>query len=326
MFLTVSIPTYNRPALLKKNLKEILSQISGYSNLAVFVADDSGEQVNSSIIDELRSNYKDANIYFHLNPKNLGIDENIKNCISMPDSEYIWLMGEDDLLVPGAIKKVLSVLQESKPPFLFVNYINCDNEHQNFASNAAVAEFPSVQCVSFNDFISSQVWALGFIGGCVIKKSEWIAQKVDKFSGGFYSHVGGIIDACIDKNICIIGDVLVLNRAEDINTFTWSKSTFRVYFSFYEMLNASNLKNTPPLLSKSKESAKILFNVFSIAWLAAKRGDGVYDSDVFEKHYRNSDKSNVWKTAAYLTSIFPRWPLKLLRHIHLKHKFSRKSL
>lgn len=327
MLLTVTIPTYRRPLLLTKTLRNICSQINGKANVAVHIYDDSDGTENKLCVESVRLEYPDAHIEYNLNKRNLGIDENIKQCLITTKSDYVWLMGEDDLLTEGAISKVLSVITKNNPIFIFGNYIYSDDEHKNFSKHPVIPESSKIYSQNFNDFSINYIWTIGFIGSCIVRTKDFRNQDLDRFIDSYYSHVGGIINTCIDREIFIIEDILTINRAEDINTFTWSKKTFEVYFSFYEVLKKSKLSDRPLLLESCMHSASKLFSVFSLGWLAAKRADGVYDTKTLRMYYTNNiPKGKIWLFFAWLIACLPQTPLKWLRKIHLKHRFSRKSL
>lgn len=322
MILTISIPTYNRPELLHKCLVEIFNQIQDKPNVSVYVADDSDGNENKVWVEKAKQHYPQATIEYVINKKNLGIDENIKNCIRSPQAEYIWLLGEDDLLTPNAINTVLESIEIHRPTFIFANYIYCNDDHSKTSSKAVLNSYPKISQEDFNSFAENHIWSIGFIGSCIIRKSEWCNQETEKYKGSYYSHVGGIIDSCYNKKITIIGKVLVLNRSENINTFTWSSSTFPVYFSFFDVLEKSKLAFNQKLLGQVKISAQKLFSVNSIVWLAAKRADGVYDKKIFESYYaKRSDLSTSFKLLAFIFSIFPKTPLQILRRINLSRRF-----
>ena len=327
MFLTLAIPTYHRPQLLYKALAAIGDQIQGRSDIGVLVLDDSDGAANAPWIERIRAEFPAANLTYAVNPVNLGIDENIKQCLTRSDSEYVWLLGEDDLLTPGAVARVVDALHLHQPAFLFANYIYSDDQHARFAAHAVLAETPGVRVVLFDTFAAESIWALGFIGGCVVRAADWRCQAIERYKGSYYSHVGGIIDASLGQPICVVGDILVLNRAEDVNTFTWSSSTFDVYFSFYEVMAASRLSTQPELLKVCERTANRLFAVTSLPWLAAKRADGVFNRASYLKYYASRhDLGAGWKMVAASIAVFPRQPLSWLRRIHLQRRFSRQAI
>lgn len=322
MLLTITIPTYKRPELLYKNLVHIFEQAAEHDDVGVLVLDDSDGTVNKPWIARVRKEFPNSRLEYVVNERNLGIDENIKNCIVSATSEYVWLLGEDDLLTSGALTAVKTALVKQRPVFLFANYIYCDDTHTHSADAPVLGAGQGATVMPFNEFVAENVWALGFIGGCVIRAADWKRQDIAKFKGSYYSHVGGIVDAALDQDIVIVRDVMVLNRAEDVNTFTWSKSTFDVYFSFYDVLRKSRLSGKPELLARCENAAGHLFKVYSLAWLAAKRADGVYDSDAYQNYYASAPKGAGWHVAARAIAVLPRGPLRILRRMHLRGRFS----
>jgi glycosyltransferase involved in cell wall biosynthesis len=323
MLLTITIPTYKRPELLHKNLVHIFEQAAAHEDVSVLVLDDSDGSANAPWIARVRAQFPQARLDYVVNERNLGIDENIKNCILSARSEYVWLLGEDDLLTAGALDKVRTALLAERPGFLFANYIYCDDAHARTAESPVLPGGQGYSVIAFDAFAAANVWALGFIGGCVLRATDWKAQDVAKFTGSYYSHVGGIIDASVGRDIVVMRDVLVLNRAEDVNTFTWSKSTFDVYFSFYDVLRKSRLSADPTLLARCESAAAHLFKVYSLPWLAAKRADGVYDSAAYGTYYAGARGQGAgWHLAARALAAFPRGPLRMLRRIHLRKRFS----
>ncbi|PQO94791.1 hypothetical protein C5614_19640 [Massilia phosphatilytica] len=322
MLLTITIPTYKRPELLYKNLVHIFEQAASHDDVGVLVLDDSDGTVNEPWIARIRKEFPQARLDYVVNERNLGIDENIKNCILSSTSEYVWLLGEDDLLTPNALATVKAALVQKRPVFLFANYIYCDDTHTHSAEAPVLGAGQGATVVRFNEFAAENIWALGFIGGCVIRAADWKRQDVSKFKGSYYSHVGGIVDAALDQDIVVVRDVMVLNRAEDVNTFTWSKSTFDVYFSFYDVLRKSRLSGKPELLARCEHAAGHLFKIYSLAWLAAKRADGVYDADAYRNYYAGAPTGAGWHMAARAIAVFPRGPLRILRRMHLRGRFS----
>lgn len=328
MQLTISVPTYDRPDLLRKTLESIARQITmGEGTVGIFVADDHPSGKNREVVEAIKQRHPSITIDYMHNAQNLGIDENIKNCIVSPQSQFVWLLGEDDIILDGAIDKVMRIILAHAPVFIFANYIYCDDQHRRYTRNAVIDESLGNAVVPFNNFIACNVHVLGFIGGCIINRSAWMATSYEKFKGSFYTHVGGILDSCLGRDIVVMHDIAVLNRAEDINTFTWSKSTFKVYFSFFDVLRASLVAQDAGLLERCVQSAQKLFAVYSLPWLVAKRADGVYDALVYQSVYRaNGDIGGWWKLGAAILSVAPRAPLQMLRRLHLKNRFTRERV
>ena len=61
-------------------------------------------------------------IKYQKNAKNLGIPKNVLNVVEMADGEFVWLIGDDDLLLPYAIEELFELIDKHQNVDFF--YIN----------------------------------------------------------------------------------------------------------------------------------------------------------------------------------------------------------
>ena len=107
--LTIAIPTYNRVDKLKYALKYVI-QYSEKESIEIIVSDnastDGTEEYVCSLIE------RNTMIKYYRNDENLGFDGNFLNCLEKATGKYVWLLSDDDILLPGAIESVLETLKE----------------------------------------------------------------------------------------------------------------------------------------------------------------------------------------------------------------------
>ena len=94
MLLSICIPTYNRPESLINCLNSLAKQKE--KNFEVCISDNCSKKNIKKIISPYK---KKLNIRFKKNKKNLGFALNLLNVSSMARGEYIWFIGDDDLLI-----------------------------------------------------------------------------------------------------------------------------------------------------------------------------------------------------------------------------------
>ena len=110
MLLSICIPTFNRLNCLDNCLNSILiaSKNSNF-NFEVCVSDNFSEGEVEKII----NNYKGKlNINFSKNKKNLGHGKNFLKSVSMAKGDFVWTLGNDDLLLPNTLKKLYEIITE----------------------------------------------------------------------------------------------------------------------------------------------------------------------------------------------------------------------
>ena len=121
MLLSICIPNYNRGKYLNNCLNSILIAKS-FSSLKfeICISDNGSKEDISSIINFYKK--KKLVIKFKKNPKNLGFGANFNKVVKMAKGEFIWMIGNDDLLYTHALKKLEKLFFKHKDvDFFFVN-------------------------------------------------------------------------------------------------------------------------------------------------------------------------------------------------------------
>ena len=96
----------NRPAELEECLDTFIEQGRTH-RLDIYVSDNSQNSDTENMISRLSEKYKWLH-YAKREPR--GYADNVKSVLSMGNTEYAWLFGDDDTIKPGAIDTVLDRL------------------------------------------------------------------------------------------------------------------------------------------------------------------------------------------------------------------------
>jgi glycosyltransferase involved in cell wall biosynthesis len=116
--LTIAIPTYNRQHCLAELLPVLIFQSRAANATAVRVeivisdnasTDSTREYVLDNFANDLR--------YFR-NESNIGAAANFIECVSKASGRYIWIFGDDEILVEHAVERLLELL--NKRPALVI--------------------------------------------------------------------------------------------------------------------------------------------------------------------------------------------------------------
>jgi glycosyltransferase involved in cell wall biosynthesis len=120
--LSICIPTYNRPALLRAALRSIVPQIKEFSEeVELVVSDNSSDAETFQTVEWAR---QFGPIRYHRNEQNIGAIPNLlKLADELARGEFCWLLGDDELLRPGAVAKIVEILKgNSDLDYVYVNY------------------------------------------------------------------------------------------------------------------------------------------------------------------------------------------------------------
>jgi glycosyltransferase involved in cell wall biosynthesis len=111
--LSICVPTYNRAERLRVMLQALLPQVAEQPDkIEVWISDNASNDKTVQIVEEARSL---APLYYSRNESNLGVIKNIiKLTNQLAQGEYVWLLGDDDLLLPGALARVLAQIERHR--------------------------------------------------------------------------------------------------------------------------------------------------------------------------------------------------------------------
>jgi glycosyltransferase involved in cell wall biosynthesis len=110
--LSIVIPSYDRNQILEKSLSQLSVQLT--DDVSVLVIDNCSPQpVN---VDKSLKNVKVIR-----NNINIGGNGNIIRCFEMCESDWIWVLGDDDMPMENAIQSALVAIKEH-PNSLIINF------------------------------------------------------------------------------------------------------------------------------------------------------------------------------------------------------------
>ena len=109
--ISICIPTYNRAERLEQSLKSTIGVIEKIPEFCLCISDNASSDNTCDKINEFKKIY--PNIEVNKNEVNLGFKKNFINVLSMANSKYCWLMGDDDYLVDDGTREVARYVADS---------------------------------------------------------------------------------------------------------------------------------------------------------------------------------------------------------------------
>jgi len=113
--ITTVIPTYRRPALLRRAIASALNQTLDVGRVAVY--DDASGDETESVVRKIAS--EDARVTFHRHDQNIGLVPNFRYALEHIETPYFSILSNDDMLLPRLYEAGLRAL-ESHPEAAFV--------------------------------------------------------------------------------------------------------------------------------------------------------------------------------------------------------------
>ena len=197
--LSICIPTYNREKYLKELLDCILNQLKDIEDgiVEICVSDNASTDNTQSMMLEYQQKYN--NITYFRWDKNMGADMNYLKVVEIAHGKYCWFFGSDDLMVDGAIKKMLEEIKEDCDIYL-CNTIQCDQIMNKkklsimLKTNIPASVFyfgKDTQILNYLKSINNKsVNAIfTYLSSVIVKKQQWNSIEFDKsFIDTAYAH------------------------------------------------------------------------------------------------------------------------------------------
>jgi abequosyltransferase len=106
--LTLTVPTFNRAVFLRQFLDSVRDQLGSNSQVEVIVSDNASTDETPEIMKEELQ--RGTRLTYIRNPENIGPDANFLQCYEQAGGKYVWVMGDDDVLAPSALQRILECL------------------------------------------------------------------------------------------------------------------------------------------------------------------------------------------------------------------------
>jgi glycosyltransferase involved in cell wall biosynthesis len=179
---SICIPAYNRPAEIVLLLGSIALQPIG--NWDVVICEDRsprGREIEKAVR-EFSGQHSELKIHYSANDRNLGYDGNLRQLLDIATGEYCVFMGDDDVLVPGALARILAAIERPGTGFILRAWRSVDKdtgnaieEHRYFPGDRVFP--PSVESVAalFRRSV--------FISGLTVHRETARRFHTDRFDG-----------------------------------------------------------------------------------------------------------------------------------------------
>lgn len=139
----VIIPCYNHSLYIENCLESVISSYSGKINIICCDDNSSDNSYNLASIKLAELEFKTAGrMSYELfkNKENLGVCSTLNNCISMVNSEYIYLIASDDYLLPRTLDEAMEILIKNEYDLL-ISDCHVVDECNNLLFESAIFGF-----------------------------------------------------------------------------------------------------------------------------------------------------------------------------------------
>jgi abequosyltransferase len=113
--LTIAFPTYDRAALLDRQLAWLSRALAGHErDCEILVSDNASPDDTPSVVERWRKTLSErgTTVRANRNAENVGAIRNIAFCIGAARGRHVWTVGDDDEIEDGALAYVLTQIRQ----------------------------------------------------------------------------------------------------------------------------------------------------------------------------------------------------------------------
>lgn len=180
--LSICIPSYNRAKFLPDLLKSITAQYD--ERVEIVICDNGSVDDTQRVALEWQQKY--PRIVYERFLQNVGPDRCFLRSVELGSGTFCWLMGDDDIIEPGGLKRVLDALNENITG-ITVNRVAYDFHLQKrwMEKNQGLTR-DRIFLDAFSCF-SSLFVLFGFLSAQIVRRSSWIAVTVEEDVSPYYN-------------------------------------------------------------------------------------------------------------------------------------------
>lgn len=301
--LSIIIPTYNRVKFLETTVNVFISQITegNFENQVEIVIgnDASPENKTREYLEKLETSHPFIKTF--TNTENFGLSGNVVKLVNMAQAKFVWLFGEDDLITPLSLKRVLKSIEAENPNIIMFNTANIISSDDRNLEYKIIGKnrLDLTEDVLIKSFetgktklssIKNWLYLTNLVSSSAFRKDLFLdllpkAKKYVRFESVYLFQAPLIIGIAKYGRLKIIAERSVLHRKNETH---WSKNfESKLSVSLYDGSEIVRLiRNYMP--SEYKNYQKILTShTFGIIRTAKKEGHEVtkYIIDAVRKYY-----------------------------------------
>lgn len=275
--LTIAIPTYNRAKYLDLCLDRINIEINSLNEeqkrlVEVCVADNGSTDNTTEIVARHQASFGKGFMNVRAS-NNRGMDFNFTRCYELAKTPYVWLIGDDDVLLPGGLKKVLDVLINNEVDLLYVNnYWFSDSYKQEPMGNKTYGVTTFESSLSFARYTNVM---LTYLSGLIVRSGIG-ANYRDELAGSNLVQLSWVLPLLRDgKRFMTINDFVIAAKGSNSGGY----GLINVFGNGLKKITDDILKDKP-LFARAIQNGTIV-NFFPGFILEFRKGSSKFiDKDI----------------------------------------------
>lgn len=238
--LTIAIPTYNRG----NEVVGLLEQLDNFGVLQerlvrVVVIDNASTYPIRSRIEQI--GWLEV-IQLIENPYNIGLGANLLECFRWCATRWLWIVGDDDRLLPGSLQFVLAAINSADADTICINFSTDHGVNKDARSVISLSDL--VANVKFSNLL--------FISANIYDAQRLLRKAESGYRSCFFQmpHTSMLLNVFLDEvdSKVMVRSDRVISANLDYSALSWSRSEMMQIRKHYPIVFSHHTEESVSLL------------------------------------------------------------------------------
>ena len=227
VLLTIAIPSHNENTLLVENaIDSIVSEPLFGKDINLIISDNSCSN-KTKLLYESKYSSNNSIKYFNSNDYKT-LDSNVNRAVQISNGKYVWIFGDDDLLITGILEKIISFIKINNPNFVILNSKSFKNKNLIEESRVFRGAKTLYSPYQNDQFLSDLGGYLTYVACILVRRNLWIDNYDSNKLGTYFAHIDCIASIKNNSTAHYFSEPAIMMR---LGSQTWtSKSFFNLEF------------------------------------------------------------------------------------------------
>jgi glycosyltransferase involved in cell wall biosynthesis len=232
-FITIAIPTFNRPKALAKCLAKILPQCG--SSVSLVVLDNHSLPSVQDVFNDLLQQFPWVDAVYLRNASNIGPFANILRCFQETQTKWLWVLGDDDIIKPDAVENIINACARWPHAGL------CGFLVENYTDSAMNSLSPEIESRSLNVLLTQiGLKSISLISSAVynVERFKPLLEIGYRSNHTCYPHLAMVMKGYDYPCFCVVGLPVSIVTYSNVghSESTWSISELRNFFELQHLI------------------------------------------------------------------------------------------
>lgn len=257
--LTIAIPTYNRSRYLGMALDSIRAALNeldetGRAAVDIFISDNCSPDDTPAVVAR-HLDLPARRVTAVRNDSNVGPDRNVRQCYRSAETPYVWILGDDDVILPGGIAKVLAALADGTADIVYAESYGYSDDHKR----TPLHRFTRGKTIEYRnalDFARRTHVKLTYLSAVIVKTGVDLTPYLGVLDDSFLGQFGWVLQLLAGgRKFVVIDDWIVAGKIDNSGGY----NVVKVFAANLARITQTILHSAPALAAAIENGAIVAF-------------------------------------------------------------------